>query len=105
MASQAAWLSLDPPHGRWLPGALGDLLLWSVETHRQLEAPVLRCRQPVPLLGGAGRIALNVDRQRAVGIARQIAAVAEGIAVEGIVDKVRVLVVEGDRPERLDGWS
>ena len=89
-------------HRRRRPRAVGDFLLRRVEPQRQLEHSILGRRQPVALLVLAGRVALDVERQTAVGIERQVTAVAERVAVDRIGDEIGIVVVHRQRPERID---
>src|SRR5262245_21694038 len=97
-----AYSSFDPLYGRRLPRAIGDLLLWHVQSQRELERAALRCGQPVPRLVAAWRVTLDIDGQRAVRIAFHVAAIAKRVPIDGVVDEVGIVVVHGQRPERVN---
>src|SRR5262249_14915041 len=95
------WLRTGRHHRRRSPGALHDLLLRPEHTQGQVETCIGR-RQPVAFFIGAGRIVLDVEIKRAIAIELQRVAIADGKALDGVGGKVAVIVVEGERPERLD---
>ena len=84
------------------PCPVRDCLLWRIEPQRQLESRVFGRGQPVGLLVLAGRVALDVQRQSAVGIPGQMTAVAERVAVDRVGDEIGIVVVHRQRPERVD---
>src|SRR5207244_11912459 len=87
---------------RGCPGAVGHLGPRRVQAHVWRERRVLRHRQPVRFLVRTRRLCLYVDVERAIGVERELVAVADGEAVDRVRDQESVLVVDGDGPEGVD---
>src|SRR5690349_6199807 len=92
-------LSPAAPDRRRSPPTSRNVIGGRVEAHREIERVVWRW-QPIsrPL---RRRLPLNQDRDRSVGIHHEVVAIADGYALDGIVDEVLHRIVEADRPESV----
>jgi len=65
----------------------------------------LRRRKPVRFLVGTRRLCPGIERERVVGVALEgLVLGAERVALEVVRVEEVVLVVQGQRPESVDGW-